>query len=709
MTVKGRSGVAKQTATRARRAIVACLASLLLVVNLGSPPVSIAATTSDDFLRFDSVDDYIGQGVSTELTDADASFGLQDGVFDGSFTATVATDDDFWTLRFIAPVGESLQVGHYANVNRFPSTTGGLDISHHGSGCNQTSGSFTIQQLDLDESGHAVAFAATFVHWCDLNFSPLSGMIRVNSIAPQAALSSPHASRAFGNVTVGETSDTRTFTVEAIGDLSVEVDAVSVIGPAAGDFPISSNGCVDVTLDAGETCSFDATFVPSAIQGRSASFVIGNDADEGDRVLPIGGWGRTPTTTSVRVEPDWVYFQPGLRLIVEVAPDADHAVECIYDGSVMATGSSSVVATSAAITPTSATTLCVHARELGTAARFPGGNNYGASESSVLTFEVSSETSVDLGLSRTSVPAGVPMTISASVRTASDLLYPGGTITFRDVTTNRVIATRSIDFGSSNPSVVASFTAGSHQIKAEYSGVDGILDASSDTATLTVLADNVAPSATNPKLAPRTGASQTFGGHLPVRLSWTGSDNLSGIARYQVARQFDGGAWSSPWTVTTPNSYLLVAPWHDYRFRVRPIDYAGNVGAWRYGNTVRFRRFEDDSAKVKYSISWHTTVDGPWWDGVAQQSWKSGSWARFTITGRSFAWIGLRAPDRGRAAIYVNGAYVTTVDLYAASQQPWAIAWSKTWAISATRTIEIRVLGTPGRPKIEVDGFWVGT
>jgi hypothetical protein len=34
---------------------------------------------------------------------------------------------------------------------------------------------------------------------------------------------------------------------------------------------------------------------------------------------------------------------------------------------------------------------------------------------------------------------------------------------------------------------------------------------------------------------------------------------------------------------------------------------------------------------------------------------------------------------------------------------------TKTWATSAKRTLDIRVLGTTGRPRVDVDGFWVGS
>jgi hypothetical protein len=37
------------------------------------------------------------------------------------------------------------------------------------------------------------------------------------------------------------------------------------------------------------------------------------------------------------------------------------------------------------------------------------------------------------------------------------------------------------------------------------------------------------------------------------------------------------------------------------------------------------------------------------------------------------------------------------------------LIWSANYTTSATRTITIKVLGTSGRPRVDVDGFIVGT
>jgi len=73
--------------------------------------------------------------------------------------------------------------------------------------------------------------------------------------------------------------------------------------------------------------------------------------------------------------------------------------------------------------------------------------------------------------------------------------------------------------------------------------------------------------------------------------------------------------------------------------------------------------------------------------------------------------VGSRQPrlGRGKANVYVNDVYKTTVDLYSATTLKQRVVWSANYSTSATRTITIKVLGTAGRPRVDIDGFIVGS
>jgi hypothetical protein len=100
----------------------------------------------------------------------------------------------------------------------------------------------------------------------------------------------------------------------------------------------------------------------------------------------------------------------------------------------------------------------------------------------------------------------------------------------------------------------------------------------------------------------------------------------------------------------------------------------------------------------------------PTWSSPAAAAWTSSAFSldrAVGLTGRSVAWVSLKAPTRGKAGVYVNGRLVATVDLSTATWQPQRFVWTRTWATVATRTIDIRVLGTAGRPRVDIDGFVV--
>ena len=691
-------------ATLPRLAAIA-LGVLIAIGPIATAPV-LASVETADLLLADSVDDAAGGGVRTELTDTDASFGFDTFLEpdDGRVWVSIGGGTQAWMARFEAPPGEALHVGHYSvntNVAYSP-----YMIVWGPTGCGaQIVGSFTIQQLDWDVDGNPVALAVTFEQWCDNSIGPLVGRLRVNSTQQQALISSPRTDRNFGFVTYGQSADPRTYTVESLGELPVAISAVGVTGSAASDFTKSADGCTAANLDTGETCSFDVGFTPGAVGERFAAFAIQNDTAEGARVMSLSGYGRTPTTTSgLGVESDWTYFRPGIRMFATVAPvPGGDGVEFWLDDQLACSGGFG----------SPGIAQCFVAREVGSHAfhaRYVGSSFYGDSDSTSFDFDVSSFTSVELAASHTSIAEGVPITFTATVSTASGLLYPGGDVVIRDATTNVVLATLAIDFGSGTQVAIASFEPGNHQIEATYEGVDGILDGSTDQVTVAVLADGTKPTTTTPRAAPINRGIQTASGQLPMHVAWTGKDNLSGVKRYDVERQTDGGVWSPPTSVTSASFNTNLASGHRYRFRIRAIDWAGNVGAWSYGTTFALKRYPEYARAARYLGTWKKAyTEGYWWGGTAMKSSTAGSRVRFTFTGKAFAWLTYFGPNRGKAKIYVNGIYKTTVDLYSATGRATVIGWAKSWNTGATRVVEIRVVGTLGRPRIDVDAFWVGS
>jgi tetratricopeptide (TPR) repeat protein len=95
---------------------------------------------------------------------------------------TLDASADGWTLRLAAARNETLRVGEFPNVNRFPSNdkSPALSFDIPGQGNNQVSGKFVIWELELD-GDKIVRLAADFIQFCEGQKNPVAGLLRVNS------------------------------------------------------------------------------------------------------------------------------------------------------------------------------------------------------------------------------------------------------------------------------------------------------------------------------------------------------------------------------------------------------------------------------------------------------------------------------------------------------------------------------------------------
>jgi len=219
-------------------------------------------------------------------------------------------------------------------------------------------------------------------------------------------------------------------------------------------------------------------------------------------------------------------------------------------------------------------------------------------------------------------------------------------------------------------------------------------------------ADTIDPNTTAPVQRLVGGTSD---GSTPVKVSWNGTDKGWGIASYRLQRSVNGGAWtrvSLPAAKTTSINQRLEYG-KTYRYRVRAADKAGNVGSWDYGPTFKPRRIADTNTAVAYSSGWSTVADATAHGGHLREARVAGKAARFTFSGRDVAWLAERGPGHGKAKVYIDGTYIKTVDLEAASDQPQRVVFTRHLSAKRTHAIRIVVSGTSGRPIVSLDGFAV--
>lgn len=226
------------------------------------------------------------------------------------------------------------------------------------------------------------------------------------------------------------------------------------------------------------------------------------------------------------------------------------------------------------------------------------------------------------------------------------------------------------------------------------------------SAVHTVAIDRTVPRTYAP--AVRLRAPTTLSTAIPVTVSWTATDwsTGSGIASYDVARSVDGAAFSTISSGgTTASLAASETSGHSYRYEVRAHDHAGNVGYWTAGSTVKPTLLQQTSSSIAYHGAWTTVSSTSYSGGSLRYASAAGASASLTTSARSLAFVTTRGPSRGAVKVYVDGVLKATIDLYAATLQARFVAYAATWSSVGTHSIRVVVVGTAGRPRIDLDAF----
>jgi hypothetical protein len=226
------------------------------------------------------------------------------------------------------------------------------------------------------------------------------------------------------------------------------------------------------------------------------------------------------------------------------------------------------------------------------------------------------------------------------------------------------------------------------------------------SAVHTVWIDRTAPRTNAPVTTLRAGV--TFSSWMPVAVTWTATDGStgSGIASYDVARSVDGGSFATIATNVTTNVFgAAESSGHTYRYEARAHDRAGNVGGWAAGPTARATLLQQTSGLIGYHGAWTTVYSTSDSGGSLRYATAAGSSAGLTASARGLAFVTTRGPSRGVVRVYVDGVLKATIDLFSTTVEPRYVAYRASWAGVGTHSIRIVVVGTAGRPRIDLDAF----
>lgn len=188
---------------------------------------------------------------------------------------------------------------------------------------------------------------------------------------------------------------------------------------------------------------------------------------------------------------------------------------------------------------------------------------------------------------------------------------------------------------------------------------------------------------------------------LPALVKWT---STSGADQYELQASRDGEPWQLVVRKAGLKHKVLAWPGATYRYRVR----ARTNGQWRTWRTSYAYAATPEMGNDTHAVligSWQYETIGNAYSEKVSYSNQAGARARLDFTGRSVSWIATKGPTRGRARVYIDGRLATTIDLYASSARHRQTVYRRSWPNPGAHRIEIEVVGTAGRPRVDVDAL----
>lgn len=199
-----------------------------------------------------------------------------------------------------------------------------------------------------------------------------------------------------------------------------------------------------------------------------------------------------------------------------------------------------------------------------------------------------------------------------------------------------------------------------------------------------------------------------------MEYKWTASDR-SGICRYSIDLEFGVEGWSEgavdyP-TNATSGRYTYFAD--EYvnsddlgRIRFNAYDCAGNkTSVERAASYIHVEKDYGSSVPTGWARTSCSCAIGN--SMLRTSTYKTSLSTVVNAAGgtKHVALLMANGPARGRASVYYDGAYVTTIDSYASANVNRVVMWEKELTGTANHTIKVVNQATSGRPRIDIDAY----
>jgi subtilisin family serine protease len=239
--------------------------------------------------------------------------------------------------------------------------------------------------------------------------------------------------------------------------------------------------------------------------------------------------------------------------------------------------------------------------------------------------------------------------------------------------------------------------------------VRGTIGGVSRTVPVTIMVDGDPPAMPAPRLLPVKGTVFNTTSFTAAVTWTTATDNIGPIARYQAQVKSGSSAWGTLSTTspTTRSVHRTIYVGRLYTIRARAADAAGNDSAWAEVSLLKAYVAQESSGSVIRTGTWSRYDNRYMSGGLTRYARAKGASASLSFSGRGIAVVMPYGLGRGKAQIWVDGALAATVDTYGRTFAARRIVFSRAWATKATHVVKVVVLGTTGRPRVDLDAFLV--
>jgi hypothetical protein len=193
---------------------------------------------------------------------------------------------------------------------------------------------------------------------------------------------------------------------------------------------------------------------------------------------------------------------------------------------------------------------------------------------------------------------------------------------------------------------------------------------------------------------------------VPVRVAWSATDP-SGVTGLGIQRSINGGTWLGMRLASASVRAIIQSLPINAAVaqRVRATDAKMNTSGFATGPIVRTAVSQQAVRGIAYAGTWRSLASSSASGGSLRYSTARRASVSFRFSGASIAWVSAKGRGRGSAYVYIDGAYVRTVNLYATVARSKAIVFTQNWAAVGVHTITIVVAGTAGHPRVDIDAF----